>query len=102
MECSVYSFKSWVVIHNANCKVVQLTIPLKEVRLNFGNFLPGLFPRPKVLNMIASLFEGIWVSNWIWGLFKGRESLPVNFSFLSHEITKLRPQRMTVESSEVC
>ena len=46
--------------------------------------------------LITSLFESIWVSNLIGGLFEGRGSW-VNFSFLRDMITKLGPQRITVK-----
>ena len=51
--------------------------------------------------LIASLSEGIWVSNLIGGLSKGRGSLLFNFRFLRHETTKLGPLGITVKGSEV-
>ena len=49
-------------------------IPLKEVWLHFGNFLPWFLPSKHLKMLITSLFEDVWVSNWNWGLFKYRRS----------------------------
>ena len=51
--------------------------------------------------LITALFESIWGSNLMGRLSQGRGSLHGKFSFLSHEITKLGPQRIIVKSSEV-
>ena len=79
----------------------QLTIPLKEVSLNFRNFYHDSLHAQRFQTLIKSLVESIWVSNLIGGLSKGRESFFVNFTFLRHETTKSGPQRFMVENSEV-
>ena len=48
--------------------------------------------------LITSLLDITWVSNLIGALGKGRENLPVNFSFLRHEKTKLGLQKIVVKS----
>ena len=49
--------------------------------------------------LITSLFESIWVSNFIEGLSKDRGSLLVKFSFLRHKTTKLGTQSIMVKGS---
>ena len=51
--------------------------------------------------LIKSLFDDIWISNYLSGFFKGRGSKVVNLNSQSHETRNLGPQRITVKSSEV-
>ena len=66
-----------------------------------GTFYRDSLRAQRFQTLLTSLFEDIWVSNLIGGLSKGRGSLHVKFSFLRHETTKLGPQRIVVQSSEV-
>ena len=81
---------------------LQLMIPLKDVWLYFGNFLPWLHVHAQTSKtIITSLFENVWVSNWHLMLFKDRISYLMIFGSKHYETAKLVPQRISIKSFEV-
>ena len=51
--------------------------------------------------LIALVFDVVAVSRENCGLFKGKRSYVVNYSFLQYKATKLKLQEITLKSSEV-
>ena len=62
-----------------------------------------LFANPLKIFQISPLFEDVdvWILNWSWGLFKDRSKLSYDFWSKHPDTGNVRPQRITVKSSEV-